>query len=142
MAAAVDQYLTEITFNGVAGEALAEGDLVGISSAGTVWKADANATHGASATHRCIGVAVRGVAAGGTVAIAPIAVVSGLSSLTAGGPVYLSTTAGGYTATGTTTNTETRQWVGMAISTTKALVMIGTPFIYQTAGNSTVAFGT
>lgn len=140
--ATVDKYLSQLTFNAVAGVAISEGELVGLSSAGTLWKADADATHSASATNRAVGVAVRGGASGATIAVAPIAVVSGLTGQTAGNIAYLDITAGSFvTDFGVVdVNTYTVQAVGIAVSTSSIWVNVGPAFAFQTAGNSTVNF--
>lgn len=138
MAVRVIKYDPQATFNGIARAAVAEGDLCGIDSAGTVTLADANATHGAAATNRVWGFALKAAAAGAMVVLAPIATVDGFASLTAGGICYLSTTAGGITQTKTSTNTETLQLVGVARSATEILGHVMAPQQYQTAGNSTL----
>lgn len=140
--ATVDKYLSQLTFNAVAGEAISEGNLVGLSSAGTLWKADANIAHSASATNRAVGVAVRGGASGATIAVAPIAIVSGLTGQTAGNIAYLDIDAGDYTTDygDVDVNTYTVQAVGIAATTASVWVNIGTAFAFQTAGNSTVNF--
>lgn len=138
MAVRVIKYDPQATFNGIARAAVAEGDLCGINSGGTVEKADGNATHGASATNKAIGFAVKAAAAGAMVALAPIATIDGFSGMTPGASQYLSTTAGGVTETKTSTNTETLQVVGVARSATELLGHVGIPQQYQTAGNSTI----
>jgi hypothetical protein len=134
----VTKYDPCATYNVVAGEAIAEGELVGISSAGTAFKADADATHGAAATNRAWGVAVKAAAIGAMVAIAPIATVDGFSGLTKGGICYLSDTAGEFTQTAMSTNGDTFQVVGVARTASEILVNVQTPQQFQTAGNSTL----
>lgn len=136
----VPKHLTLLTFDVVAAEAIAEGQLVGVNSAGTLSLADADAAHSASTTNRAIGFAVRGGAAGKKISVSPAGFVDGLSSLTAGGIVYLSTTAGGYTTTQPTTATHTVQMVGVAVSTSSAVVFVSSPLAAQAAGTTTVAF--
>lgn len=138
--ATTPKHLSLLTFDLVAAETIAAGQLVGINSAGTLNLADADATHSASATNRAIGFAVRGGAAGATIAVSPIGTVSGLSGLTAGGIAYLSATAGGYTTTQPTTATHTVQMVGIATSTSSVAVMMSAPLAAQAAGTTTVAF--
>lgn len=137
--ATVDKYLSQLTFNVVAATAISEGDLVGLDTAGTLRLADADGVGDATSSFRALGVAVRGGASGATIAVAPIAVVSGLSSLTRGAAVFLSATAGGYTATQPTTNTHTVQFVGIALSTSSVAVNIGTALKYVTSAQ-TVGF--
>jgi hypothetical protein len=141
MAVRVIKYDPDFTFKGYAGEAIAEGDVCGISSAAklNVFKADADATHGAAATNRALGIAVKAAAIGDPVHLAPICIVDGLT-LTAGGKIYLSTTAGGYTQTQPTTNTFTVQELGIARTTTEALINVQSAFQFQTAGNSVTTF--
>ena len=144
MAGKVESYLTQLAFNATTGEAIGEGDLVGISSAGTAWKADADATHGASATNRAVGVAVKAAASGAKVTIAPIAVVSSLTgsgnALVAGDVAYLAVTAGLFNGAKTTTNTYVVQPVGIAVTTSKVFVNVGFPLKAQTSGNSVATF--
>lgn len=141
MAVRVIKYDPAATFNGIAGEAIAEGDLVGIADTnGKFFKADADATQGAAAVNKAVGYAVKAAALGAMVAVAPIATLDGFTSLTVGGLCYLSTTAGGVTQTAPATNTFVRQCVGTARSATEILGVVHVPLMYQTAGNSTVAF--
>lgn len=135
----VTKYEPALTFNAVAGEAIAEGQLCGIANTnGKAFLADGNATQGTAATDKAVGYAVKAAAAGDMVALAPIALVDGFSSLTVGGICYLSTTAGGVTQTKTSTNGETLQIVGIARSATEILGNVGAPQKYQTAGTSTL----
>ena len=138
MAVRVIKYDPQATFNGVAAAAIAEGDLCGINSAGTVSKADADAAHGAAATNRAWGFAVKAAASGAMVALAPVATVDGFSALTPGGICYLDVTAGGVTQTKPVTNTFTQQIVGVARTATEILGHVTAPLQYQTAGNSTI----
>jgi len=140
MAVRVTKYDPNSTFNLIAGEAIAEGDLCGVTSATTrkAYKADGNATHGAAATNKALGYAVKAAAAGDAVALAPICELDGFSGLTPGDTCYLDVTAGGLTQTKTSTNTETLQTVGVALSATAVAGVVGVPQKYQTAGNSTL----
>jgi hypothetical protein len=94
-----------------AGQDLADGDLLYMKSDGKVYKADANG----SSTYPCIGAAGVAVSSGDVVEV----VFSGLrndgSSLTIGGRLYLSNTAGAATQTASGT---TPQVVGFATSAT------------------------
>jgi len=139
MAKRVIKYDPQATFNGIAGEAIAEGDLCGIADTnGNIFKADADATQGAAATNKAVGFAVKAAAIGQMVALAPICTLDGLTSLTVGGLCYLSTTAGSITQTKPTTNTFTQQVVGTARSATEVLCHVTAPLQAQTAGNSTL----
>lgn len=140
MAVRVVKYDPQGVFKGYAGEAIAEGDLCGISSAAklNVFKADGNATHGAAATNRAWGFAVKPAAIGDPIYLAPRATLDGFTSLTAGGICYLDVTAGGITQTKTSTNTETLQIVGVARTTTEVLGNVMAPQQYQTSGSSTL----
>src|SRR5258708_185694 len=81
MAKRVIKYDPQATFNGIAGEAIAEGDLCGIADTnGNVFKADADATQGAAATNKAVGFAVKAAAIGAMVALAPICTLDGLTS--------------------------------------------------------------
>lgn len=101
-----------------AGETLAVGSTVCIKAAdGLVWKADAD-----SATLRpCIGFAYAAAVANGKVAVVTGGQLAGLSALTVGGEVYLSTTAGAYTQSAPTDV----QRVGVAISAIAMQIDIG-----------------
>jgi hypothetical protein len=136
--ARVTKYDPDQTFNLTARVAIAEGELVGINDNGTADKADGNGTQGATVADKAVGFAVKAAAAGDTVAVAPIAVVDGFSGLTKGALCYLGTTAGEITQTKTSTNGETLQVVGIAVSATKIAGHVGIPQKYQTAGNSTL----
>ncbi len=139
MAVRVIKYDPQATYNGVAGEAIAEGDLCGIASTnGNMFKADANATQGAAAVDKAVGYAVKAAAIGAMVALAPICTVDGFSALTVGGLCYLSNTSGGVTQTKTSTNGEFIQVVGTARSATEILGHVTVPQKFQTAGNSTL----
>lgn len=124
------------------------GDLVAIDSNGQVVLADMNTgpvdAHGFAVFPDDLGNggARTGVAAL-TVkcAIARQGIVNGLSSLTIGGNIYLSGTAGGYTGTGTTTNAELRQVVGVAIAADTVEVEVRVNDLKaQTAGTTQVAY--
>ena len=138
MAVRVIKYDPQATFNGIARVAISEGSLCGLNSAGTVDLADADATHGATATNRAVGFAIKAAVAGAMVALAPIATVDGFSALTTGGICYLDVTAGGITQTKPVTNTFTQQIVGVARTATEILGHVTAPLQYQTAGNSTL----
>lgn len=105
-------------FGCVAGEALTMGDIVMMKSDTKCYKADAD-----DATLRpALGIA--GVAAlnAANVEVVTRGQVGGLSSLTTGGVVYLSTTAGGTTQTQPTAYS---QAVGKAISATEYVIDLG-----------------
>ena len=139
MSVKVEAYLPETCYTLTAGEAITEGDLVGCSTtASTAYKADRNATQDATHCNRAIGVAVRSVASGGKIAIAPIARVTGLT-LTAGALYYTSATAGAYD-TASSTDTEIYQGVGIAVSTTTLFVNVSAPYVYQTAAATVLTF--
>ena len=139
MAKRVIKYDPQATFNGIAGEAIAEGELCGIADTnGSIFKADADATQGTGATNKAVGFAVKAAAVGAMVALAPICTLDGLTSQTVGGLLYLSATAGATTQTKPVTNTFTQQIVGTARSATEALCQVHAPLQYQTAGNSTL----
>jgi hypothetical protein len=140
MAKRVIRYDPEEAFPGIAGEAIAEGDFIGLSSAGTLFKADADATHGAAATNKAQGFAVKAAAVGERVYCAARGIIDGFSNLTKGDRGYLDTTAGGMTQTQPTTNTQTVQDLGVARTATEFWVNVGPPFQYQTAGNSVQTF--
>jgi hypothetical protein len=95
-----------------AGETLAEGDVVMVKSDGKAYKADAD-----DATLRpAIGVIGKGGSSGDPVEIVTRGIVGGLSSLTKGGAVFLSTTAAGTTQTAPATYA---QRLGWALSATE-----------------------
>jgi hypothetical protein len=107
-----------------AGEALSAGDMVYISNTGTVLKADATA----------IGKQARGyvIAAFANAATATVYFDdsnSSLTGLTPGTTYYLATTAGGVTATPTTTAGQIVQEIGFASSATTLRVNIQEPII-------------
>lgn len=123
------------------------GDLVALDSNGQVVLADCNtgpvSAHGFAVMVDNLTSAARTGVAGLTVlcAIAMDGIVNGLSSLTIGGNIYLSGTAGGYTGTATTTNTELRQVVGSAIAADTVQVCVRPNDVkYQTSGNSVATF--
>jgi hypothetical protein len=103
--------LTEVGPGYEAGQDLADGDLLYMKSDGKVYKADANG----SSTYPCIGAAGVAVSSGDYVSV----VFSGWRndgiSLTIGGAMYLSQTAGAATQTATGT---TPQQVGFAMTAT------------------------
>jgi hypothetical protein len=137
--ARVTKYDPDDTFNVVAGEDIAEGQLCGIADTnGKAFLADANGTQGTAVVDKAVGFAVKAAVAGKMVAIAPICTVDGLTSLTVGGLCYLDTTKGGMTQTKTSTNGEILQVVGVAKSASIVLGHVGIPQKYQTAGNSTL----
>ena len=138
MAKRVVKYDPDLTFNVITALAVAEGELVGLNDLGTGSLADGNGTQGNAVADKAIGVAVKAAASGKMVAVAPICVVDGLSGLTKGALIYLGTTAGAYTQTKTSTNGETLQVVGIALSATKALINVQAAQKFQTAGNSTL----
>lgn len=139
MALKVTKYDPKNCFWGIAGEAILEGQLVGIADTnGKFFLADGNGTQGAGVADKAVGFAVKGAAAGAAIGVAPIATIEGNTSLTVGGLCYLSTTAGAMTQTKTSTNTETLQVVGTARSATEVCGMVHPPQKYQTAGNSTL----
>ena len=138
MAVKIIKYHPQATFNGIARVAILEAQLCGLNSNGTVEVADASATHGATATNRAWGFAVKAAAAGAMVALAPVCTVDGSAALTTGGIQYLGA-AGAMTQTKNITNTQTQQIVGVARTSTESLCHITAPLLFQTAGNSTVA---
>lgn len=104
------------THSATAGEALAAGNLVYISSTGTVLKADASA---ANASKAAIGFVLSAVSNGGTAVVYTDAYLTGLSGLTPGSRQYLSaSTAGAITATPPSTSGHCVQCVGLALSAT------------------------
>jgi hypothetical protein len=139
MALVVSKYDPAVTWNLIAGEAILEGQLCGIADTnGKAVLADGNGTQGTGVADKALGYAVKGAAIGKMVALAPICTIDGFTSLTVAGECYLSTTAGGVTQTKTSTNGETLQVVGQAISATKIAGNVHVPQKYQTAGNSTL----
>jgi hypothetical protein len=126
---------------------VSEGDLVALDSNGQVVLADTDtgpvAAHGFAHFVDRMNSATRTGVAGLTekCAIAMDGVIAGLSSLTIGGNIYLSATAGGYTGTAPTTNAHLRQVVGTAIAADTVQVSVRTNDVkFQTSGNSTVAY--
>lgn len=102
-----------------ASEALAAGDLVNIwnSSGPKVRKAD-----GAAAGKEAHGFVLASVSNGASATVYPEEnVISGLSSLTPGARMFLSTTAGQATATAPSTSGQVVQDIGVALSTTEIL---------------------
>ena len=139
MAVRVIKYNPQATFNGIARVAVAEGDLCGINTVGSVEKASASATHGAAATNRGWGFAVKAAVAGAMVALAPVCTIDGFAALTLGGIMYLDTVAGGVTQTKNVTNLQTQQNVGVARTATEVLAHVTAPLLFQTLATSTVA---
>lgn len=128
---------------------ISDGDLVGIDSNGQVLLADQDVAGivpavGVAKVSDGSGVTTRTGVAGLTerCSIYRRARVGGLSSLTIGGNVWLSGTAGGYTQTAVATDTDLRQHVGIAISATEIDVDVTETgiFKFQTAATSTVAY--
>jgi len=107
----------ESRFSCVAGAALTEGDILMMKSDGKCYKADADD----STLRPVIGVAGFTAANAANVSVVTRGQVGGLSSLTKGSLVYLSTTAGGTTQTMPTAYS---QPVGMAISATQYVINI------------------
>lgn len=99
--------------NLVLGETVAAKSLVHINSSGQAVYADADNNRPAMAWCES------GGASGATVAITFAPAFVTLTGLTAGSWYYLSTTAGGYTATEATTTGHIRQRLGRAYSTTQ-----------------------
>lgn len=97
-----------------AAETLAAGNVVYVSAANTVSKADAN-----SATKAAVGFVLSSISssATGTVYFGS-GFITGLSGLTAGALYYLSGTAGGITTTAPTGTGKIQQQVGFAVNTT------------------------
>lgn len=128
------------------GVTVANGDLVTLDSNGQVVLADRDAPVGCTGfasftdglnTAARVGVADLSV----FTSIARLGIINGLSGLTIGGCIYTSTTAGGYTGTKTTTDTELRQCVGFAIAADTVQVAIRPNDLkYQTAAASVAAF--
>ena len=116
--AAVALQRVESRFGCVAGAALTEGDILMMKSDGKCYKADADD----SALRPAIGVAGFTAASAANVSVVTRGQVGGLSSLTKGSLVYLSTTAGGTTQTMPTAYS---QPVGKAISATQYVIDIG-----------------
>lgn len=97
------------------GEALSAGNLVYISAAGTVFKADANAVDKAA-----IGFVLASSASGASATVYFEGTITGLTGLTAGTRYFLSDTATGGTTTTIPTNPgDIVQLVGTAISATE-----------------------
>jgi hypothetical protein len=115
---------------GTAGATLAEGDVVAIDATdGKVYKADAD-----DSTRRpAIGIIGKGGAANDEVEIVTRGILGGLSSLTKGAPIYLSTTAGARTQSQPAAY---GQKLGVAISATVMTIDVGSP--NNTLADSTV----
>lgn len=135
MALTVPRYLRETALSITTGAAVAIGQLIGIDSAGLAVLADANST-----PIPARGFAVSGGGTGARIAYVRAGRVEGFSSLTIGGTVWLSGTAGGITQTRPAATGDIVQAVGVAVSATAVDFWIGDPsFTIQAAGNSTVA---
>jgi hypothetical protein len=91
---------------------LAAGDVVAINGSGQAIQADAST----ESTCRVIGLCV--ATGGGNISIAQIGNITGLSGLTAGNKLYVSTTAGALTSTAPSASGEIIFLVGYATSTT------------------------
>jgi hypothetical protein len=108
-----------------AGEGLSAGNLVYISAAGTVFKADANAVDKAA-----IGFVLASSASGASATVYFEGTITGLTGLTAGTRYFLSDTAtGGVTATLPTGVGDIVQLVGTAISATELSFEPQTPLV-------------
>jgi len=116
LAASLQQVISR--FGCVAGEALTEGQPLTMKSDGKCYKADADD----SALRPAIGVAGFTAASAANVSVVTRGQVGGLSSLTKGGAVYVSTTAGGTTQTQPTAYSQS---IGKAISATQYVLEIG-----------------
>ena len=110
----------ESRFGCVAGEALTEGDILVMKSDGKCYKADADD----STLRPAIGVAGFTAASAANVSVVTRGQVGGLSSLTKGADVFLSTTAGGNTQTEPASYS---QKIAVAISATQFAIQIGVP---------------
>jgi hypothetical protein len=131
----VPNYATERALSVTTAAAIAVGELVGINSSGLAVLADCNTT-----PIPARGFAVSGGASGARITICRSGRVEGFTSLTAGGTVYLSGTAGGITQTRPSTVGDIVQAVGYAVSATAIDFEIVDPaFVIQAAGNSTIA---
>src|SRR3990172_11897998 len=83
-----------VSLSCTAGEALSRGDIAAIKAAdGLCYKADADA----STLRPAVGMVIASVASKGGAKLARDGIVSGLTNLTRGAPIYLSTTAGATT---------------------------------------------
>lgn len=122
---------------GTAGAALSAGDLVGYDSSGNLVKADADA----ATPIRAVGVILYDAASGAPCAFATEAILSDADwNWTAPGLLYLSGTAGGFTATKPSSAGNIVQPVAEIISATRILVKISLQtHVLQAAGNSTLA---
>lgn len=118
---------------------IARGQLVGIDANGNAVLADADAGTPIPA----VGVALVSGVAGTRGSFAMVcAVEDAAASFTPGARVYLSGTAGGFTATRPSSNGNLVQPVGVAYAATKIAVNVSqSQTVVQAAGNSTVAFG-
>lgn len=105
-------------FGCVAGAALTEGDVLMMKSDGKCYKADADD----STLRPAIGVAGFTAASAANVSVVTRGQVGGLTSLTKGGDIYLSTTAGGTTQTQPTAYSQS---IGKAISATQYVLEMG-----------------
>lgn len=122
---------------GTAGAALSAGDLVGYDSSGNLVKADADAGTPIPA----VGVILFDAASGAPCSFATQAILEDADwSWTAPAYIYLSGTAGGYTATKPSTATNIVQPVGVARTATTAFINIALQtHVLQAAGNSALA---
>jgi hypothetical protein len=107
-----------LTFQGftamfTAGENLAPGDVC-YMNAGKLYKADADAV----ATSFAFAVSVATTAADASGEFLLIGVIAGLTGLTVGAPVYLSTSSGAFTQTLVSGSNDVGQLLGLAISAT------------------------
>lgn len=124
-------------FPGTAGAALSAGDLVGFNSSGQLVKADADA----GTPIRAVGVILYDAASGAPCSFATEAILEDADwSWTAPGLVYLSGTAGAFTATKPSSAGNIVQPVAEIISATRLFVNIALQtHVLQGAGNSTLA---
>lgn len=122
---------------GTAGAALSAGDVVGYNSSGALVKADADA----STPIPAVGVILFDAASGAPCTFATQAIVKDEGwNWTAPGYIYLSGTAGGYTATKPSTATNIVQPIGVARTATTAFINVSLQtHVLQAAGNSTLA---
>lgn len=94
---------------------IAAKDIVYLSAADTVLKADCDA----ASTMPAAGICPSAISAAATGDMVTFGVVTGLTGLTAGDPIYVSGTAGGYTQT-KPTGAQLVQCIGYALTTTVA----------------------
>ena len=144
MALKVIQFSPKSCFEGIAGETILEGQLVGCSTGTTTnfYLADSDATLDGTHANQAIGVAVANAASGDALAVAPVCMVenSAVSSQAAGDLLYLGATAG-LPVRAAPTGTTNIQAVGIALTATKIAYNIApTALKLQASGNSTVAY--